>query len=148
MKSVELKIKKLNPKAKVPEYKTQGAAGCDLCALLDEEVVLKPLERKLVPTGLSIELPIGYEAQIRPRSGLSLKHGITLINAIGTIDSDYRGEILVPLVNLSNEPYCIKPYERICQMVINKVEMPKIVVVEQLNETARSAGGFGSTGTH
>lgn len=146
MKRIELKIKKLNPNAKVPEYKTQGAAGCDLCALLEKEVIINPLERKLIPTGLSIELPVGYEAQIRPRSGLSLKHGITLINAIGTIDSDYRGEILVPLVNLSNEPYVIKPYERICQMVINKVEMPEIIVVEQLNETARSSSGFGSTG--
>ena len=146
MKSVQLKIKKLNLNAKVPEYKTQGAAGCDLCALLENEVTLNPLERKLIPTGLSIELPIGYEAQIRPRSGLSLKHGITLINAVGTIDSDYRGEILVPLVNLSNEPYQIKPFERICQMVINKVEVPEIIVVEELNETVRSSGGFGSTG--
>ncbi len=148
MKSVELKIKKLNSKAKVPEYKTKGSVGCDLCALIEEEVILNPLERKLIPTGLAIELPIGYEAQIRPRSGLSLKYGITLINAIGTIDSDYRGEILVPLVNLSNDPYCIKPYERICQMVINKVEIPEILVVEQLNETARNSGGFGSTGTY
>lgn len=147
MKSVELKIKKLNINAKVPEFKTQGAAGCDLCALLEKEVIINPLERKLIPTGLSIELPIGYEAQIRPRSGLSLKHGITLINAVGTIDSDYRGEILVPLVNLSNEPYAVKPYERICQMVINKVEVPKIIVVEELNDTVRSSGGFGSTGT-
>ena len=103
MKCVELKIKKVNIKAKLPEFKTSGSAGCDLCAILENDTIIHPFERKLIPTGLSIEIPIGYEAQIRPRSGLSLKHGITLVNAVGTIDSDYRGEILVPLINLSNE---------------------------------------------
>ena len=146
MKCVELKIKKVNIKAKLPEFKTLGSAGCDLCAILENDTIIHPFERKLIPTGLSIEIPIGYEAQIRPRSGLSLKHGITLINAVGTIDSDYRGEILVPLINLSNESYTIKPYERICQMIINKIETPKIIVVNELNETLRNSGGFGSTG--
>lgn len=141
-----LKIKKLENNRILPEYKTEGAAGMDLCAAISEPVELKPLERKLIPTGLKIELEHGYEAQIRPRSGLSIKHGITLINCVGTIDEDYRGEVCVPVVNISNETYTIQPDERIAQMIIARVEQAKLEVVTELTETARGVGGFGSTG--
>ena len=141
-----LKIERLENNKILPEYKTEGAAGMDLCAAIDKPVLLKPLERKLIPTGLKIELEHGYEAQIRPRSGLSIKHGITLINCVGTIDEDYRGEVCVPLVNISDKEYTIEPDERIAQMVIAKVEQAKIEVVTELTETARGEGGFGSTG--
>ena len=141
-----LKIERLPHNKFLPEYKTEGAAGMDLCAAISEPIILKPLERKLVPTGLKIELEHGYEAQVRPRSGLSIKHGITLINCIGTIDEDYRGEICVPIVNLSYETYTIQPDERIAQMVIAKVEQAEIKVEVELTETARGEGGFGSTG--
>ncbi len=141
-----LKIKRLENNRVLPEYKTEGAAGMDLCAAIDEPVVLKPFERKLIPTGLKIELEHGYEAQIRPRSGLSIKYGITLINCVGTIDEDYRGEVCVPVVNISNEEYTIQPDERIAQMVIAKVEQANIEVVTELSPTQRGAGGFGSTG--
>ena len=141
-----LKIKKLENNKNLPEYKTKGAAGMDLCAAIEEPITLKPLERALIPTGLKIELEHGYEAQIRPRSGLSIKHGITLINCVGTIDEDYRGEVCVPIVNLSNEIYEIQPQERIAQMVISKYEQAKIEVVTELTETNRAEGGFGSTG--
>ena len=141
-----LKIERLPHNRLPPEYKTEGAAGMDLCAAISEPITLKPLERKLVPTGLKIELEHGYEAQVRPRSGLSIKHGITLINCIGTIDEDYRGEICVPVVNLSNETYTIQPDERIAQMVIAKVEQAEIKVAVELSSTSRGEGGFGSTG--
>ena len=141
-----LKIFRMEHNKSVPEYKTQGAAGMDLCAAIDEPITLKPLERKLIPTGLKIELEHGYEAQIRPRSGLSIKHGITLINCVGTVDEDYRGEVCVGLVNVSNEPYTIEPQERIAQMVIAKYEQAEIRVVTELSDTERGAGGFGSTG--
>ncbi len=141
-----LKILRLPNNKSVPEYKTEGAAGMDLCAAIDEPITLQPLERKLIPTGLKIELEHGYEAQIRPRSGMSIKHGITLINCVGTIDEDYRGEVCVPVVNISNEAYTIQPEERIAQMVIAKYEQAKIEVVTELSETERGAGGFGSTG--
>ena len=141
-----LKIKRLKNNRILPEYKTEGAAGMDLCAAISEPVELKPLERKLIPTGLKIELEHGYEAQIRPRSGLSIKHGITLINCIGTIDEDYRGEVCIPVVNISNEAYTIQPDERIAQMVIAKAEQAKIEVVTELTDTVRGEGGFGSTG--
>lgn len=141
-----LKIEKLPHNRILPEYKTEGAAGMDLCAAIDEPIVLKPLERKLIPTGLKIELEHGYEAQVRPRSGLSIKHGITLINCIGTIDEDYRGEVCIPVVNISNEEYIIQPDERIAQIVIAKYEQAKIEVVTELTETVRGEGGFGSTG--
>lgn len=141
-----LKIKRLAHNRFVPEYKTEGAAGMDLCAAIDEPITLKPLERTLVPTGLKIELEHGFEAQIRPRSGLSIKHGITLINCVGTIDEDYRGEVCIPVVNLSNEPYTIQPDERVAQMIIAHVEQAKIEVTTELTETVRGAGGFGSTG--
>lgn len=141
-----LKIERLENNRILPEYKTEGAAGMDLCAAISEPVILKPLERKLIPTGLKIELEHGYEAQIRPRSGLSIKHGITLINCVGTIDEDYRGEVCIPVVNISNEEYTIEPDERIAQMVITTVEQAKIEVVTQLSLTSRGEGRFGSTG--
>ena len=141
-----LKIEKLPHNNILPEYKTEGAAGMDLCAAISEPMELKPLERKLVPTGLKIELEHGYEAQVRPRSGLSIKHGITLINCVGTIDEDYRGEVCVPIVNISNETYTIQPDEGIAQMVIARVEQAKLEVVTELTETTRGEGGFGSTG--
>ena len=141
-----LKIKRLAHNRFVPEYKTEGAAGMDLCAAITEPVTLKPLERALIPTGLKIELEHGYEAQIRPRSGLSIKHGITLINCVVTIDEDYRGEVCIPVVNISNETYTIQPDERIAQMIIARVEQAEIDVVTELTETMRGAGGFGSTG--
>lgn len=130
----------------LPEHQTRHAAAVDLMANLSEPVTLHPLERTLVPTGLHIALPAGYEAQIRPRSGLSLKHGITMVNAPGTIDSDYRGEICVLLVNLSREPYTVKDGERIAQMVVAKHETVQWEQVEQLDQTARGKGGFGHTG--
>ncbi len=141
-----LKIERLAHNKFLPEYKTEGAAGMDLCAAIDEPVTLQPLERKLIPTGIKIELEHGFEAQVRPRSGMSIKHGITLINCVGTIDEDYRGEVCVPIVNISNEAYTIQPQERIAQMVIAKTEHAKIEVLSELTGTARGAGGFGSTG--
>lgn len=141
-----LKIKRLEHNKVLPEYKTEGAAGMDLCAAIEEPIVLKPLERTLVPTGLKIELEHGYEAQIRPRSGMSIKHGITLINCVGTIDEDYRGEVCVPVVNISNETYAIQPQERVAQMIIARVEQAKLEVVTELSDTERGEGGFGSTG--
>ena len=132
----------------LPAYSTELSAGMDLRAWLTEEIVLKPLERTLVPTGLYIELPAGFEAQIRPRSGLAFKHGISVLNTPGTIDADYRGEIKVILVNLSNEDFTIKNGERICQMVIAKHETINWNEVEVLEETERGAGGFGHTGKH
>lgn len=141
-----LKIERLPHNEILPEYKTEGAAGMDLCAAIETPVELKPLERALIPTGLKIELEHGYEAQIRPRSGLSIKHGITLINCVGTIDEDYRGEVCIPVVNVSNETYTIQPQERIAQMIIARVEQAHIEVVTELTETVRGAGGFGSTG--
>jgi len=130
----------------LPKYETNGSAGMDLRANLSEDITLKPLERVLVPTGLFIELPDGYEAQVRPRSGMSIKHGITLINCVGTIDSDYRGEIKVPVVNLSNETYVVKHGERVAQMIIAKYEKAEWISVESIEDTDRGAGGFGSTG--
>ena len=141
-----LKIQRLQHNKILPEYKTEGAAGMDLCAAISEPIELKPLERKLIPTGLKIELEHGYEAQVRPRSGLSIKHGIKLINCVGTIDEDYRGEVCVPIVNISNEAYTIQPDERIAQMVIARAEQAKIEVVTELTDTERGEGGFGSTG--
>lgn len=141
-----LKIERLEHNRILPEYKTEGAAGMDLCAAINEPVTLKPLERTLIPTGLKIELEHGYEAQIRPRSGMSIKHGITLINCVGTIDEDYRGEVCIPVVNISNEEYTIQPDERIAQMVISKYEQAEIEVVTELSDTQRGSGGFGSTG--
>lgn len=130
----------------LPNYATVHSAGMDLRANLDSSVTLKPLERKLIPTGLFIELPVGYEAQIRPRSGLAIKHGITVLNSPGTIDADYRGEICVILVNLSDCDFVIEDGERICQMVIAAHEQAEWIEVKELGETLRGAGGFGHTG--
>jgi dUTP pyrophosphatase len=130
----------------LPKYETSLSAGVDLRANLDAPVVLKPLERSLVKTGLFIALPEGYEAQVRPRSGLAFKNGITVLNAPGTIDADYRGEIGVILVNLSGEPFTIQDGERIAQLVVAKHERAEFIETEVLNETTRGAGGFGSTG--
>jgi dUTP pyrophosphatase len=130
----------------LPEYATEHAAGMDLRANLSEPLVLKPLERILVPTGLFMELPIGFEAQIRPRSGLAFKHGLTVLNSPGTIDADYRGEIKVLLVNLSNTDFTINDGERIAQMVVAKHEAIEWYSVVKIEETTRGAGGFGSTG--
>ena len=130
----------------LPQYATSDSAGMDLRAYIKEPVVLKPLERKLIATGLYLELPRGCEAQIRPRSGLALKYGITVLNTPGTIDADYRGEIGVILVNLSNEEFTIEDGERICQMVITTYSQVELVEVDVLSDTDRGAGGFGHTG--
>ena len=129
-----------------PAYATPLSAGVDLKANLEEPMVLHPLERALIPTGLFIALPAGYEAQVRPRSGLAIKHGITVLNTPGTVDADYRGELKCILVNLSNEPFTIEPGERIAQMVIARHEQVEWEPVDALDETERGAGGFGSTG--
>ena len=144
-----MKIKIVNTsKHTLPEYATIHSAGMDIRANLDSPVIMKPLERKLIPTGLFIELPEGYEAQIRPRSGLAIKKGIAVLNSPGTIDADYRGEICVILINLSAEDFVIEDGERICQMVIAAHAQAELVQVETLNETERGVGGFGHTGKH
>lgn len=130
----------------LPVYETSGSAGMDLRAHLQEPVMLKPLQRALIPTGLYIELPDGYEAQVRPRSGLALKKGVTVLNSPGTIDSDYRGEIKVIMINLSNETTVINTGERIAQMIIAKYEKVTLKEVDELSETERGEGGFGHTG--
>lgn len=141
--NIKIINKSKNP---LPAYATPLSAGMDLRANLEESVTLNPMERKLIPTGLFIELPQGYEAQIRPRSGLALKKGITVLNTPGTIDADYRGEIGVILINLSNEPFVIESGERICQMVIAKHETAEFIEVDELSSTERGEGGFGHTG--
>lgn len=130
----------------LPAYSTQLSAGMDLRAFLPGPVVLKPMERKLIPTGLFVEIPAGFEAQIRPRSGLALKKGITVLNSPGTIDADYRGEVGIILINLSNEDFVIESGERICQMIIASHETVQWNLVEKLEETQRGEGGFGHTG--
>jgi dUTP pyrophosphatase len=130
----------------LPAYETIASAGLDLRASLEQPVTLKPLERTLIPTGLFIELPVGYEAQVRPRSGMAFKYGIGVLNSPGTIDADYRGEIKVILVNLSNDPFTIEDGERIAQMVIARHEQAEWIEVNELNPSERGAGGFGSTG--
>lgn len=132
----------------MPEYATPESAGMDVRAFLNELIVLKPLERALIPTGLYLQLPAGHECQIRPRSGLALKHGITLVNTPGTVDADYRGEIGVILINLSNEPFTVNDGERICQMVITNYTHVEWEAVERLDETERGDGGFGHTGVN
>lgn len=129
-----------------PSYATTGSAGMDIRANLTEPIVLEPLDRVLIPTGLFMELPFGYEAQIRPRSGLSTKHGITLPNSPGTIDSDYRGELMIPLINLSREPFTIQDGERIAQMVVARHELVEWELVSDLEDSDRGTGGFGHTG--
>jgi dUTP pyrophosphatase len=145
MERVEVKVI-LADGAVLPEYMTDGAAGMDVYANVTEELELKPLERMMIPTGLKVEIPFGYEIQVRPRSGLAIKHGLTMINTPGTIDSDYRGEIKIILVNISNEAYNIKPKERIGQLVLQKVYKCEWQEVNELSETKRDHGGFGHTG--
>ena len=130
----------------LPEYATTGSSGMDVRAFIEKDIILKPLERQLISTGLFIELPLGFEAQIRPRSGLAIKLGITCLNSPGTIDADYRGEIKVILINLSNEDVTICNGERIAQMVFQKVEQASLILVETIEETSRGEGGFGHTG--
>ena len=142
-----VKVKIVNKgRQQLPAYATSQSAGMDLRANIETSVELQPLERRLIPTGLFMALPEGFEAQVRPRSGLALKHGITVLNTPGTIDADYRGEVGVVLVNLSNTPFTIEPGERIAQMVIAKYEQAELVEVEELDETERGAGGYGHTG--
>jgi dUTP pyrophosphatase len=141
-----VKIKKVRPNAVVPQYMTALAAGLDLSAAIEAEVVLQPGERTAIETGLAFELPPGFEGQIRPRSGLARKHGVTLVNSPGTLDADFRGEILVLVINHGKEPVRIAPGERIAQMVIAPFVQAQLEVVEALGDTERGAGGFGSTG--
>ena len=144
---VEVEIKRVgSSNRELPKYATAGSAGFDLCASIPAPVVIAPGERRLIPTGISIALPVGFEAQVRPRSGLALKHGITVLNSPGTIDSDYRGEVGVILINHSDEPFVIKHGDRIAQMVIARHEKASFEIVSSLDETERGAGGFGSTG--
>ena len=130
----------------LPSYQTEGSAGMDLRANLSDPIELKPLERKLVPTGLFLQIPLGYEVQVRPRSGLAIKKGLTLINTPGTIDSDYRGELMIPMVNLSNETNIIEDGDRVAQMVVSKHETLQWELVEELSESKRGIAGFGHTG--
>lgn len=141
---MQIKFKKLCSDAIIPEYQTAGSAGMDICTI--DEFILMPGERKIFQTGLAVAVEDGYEVQVRARSGLSSKQGVTVINGVGTIDSDYRGQIGVPLVNLSNVVVHIHPGDRIAQLVVNKIEQPEIIVVDELGETIRGEGGFGSTG--
>jgi dUTP pyrophosphatase len=144
---MELNVKFINQSPfDLPSYQTPESAGMDLRANLIDTVRLESLERKLIPTGLFIELPVGYEAQIRPRSGLAFKHGLTVLNSPGTVDSDYRGEIKVLLVNLSSEPFDVQPGERIAQMIVARHERVRWVQADALADSERGAGGYGSTG--
>ncbi len=146
MKDLNVKIVKLRKNAILPVYQTENSAGMDLHACIDAPVTIKPLERVLIPTGLSIELPPGYESQIRARSGLALKSGITMANGVGTIESDYRGEYGVILFNISDQPFTVEPDMRIAQLVISRYEHVVWQQVGSLTETKRGSGGFGSTG--
>ena len=145
MQSVHIKIVNTSSNP-LPQYATTGSSGMDIRAALDIPLTLSPLQRTLVPTGLFVEIPTGYEIQVRPRSGLAIKHGITCLNTPGTIDSDYRGEIKIILINLSSEEQVINPGDRIAQMIVQKVERAEFEQVEILNETVRADGGFGHTG--
>lgn len=141
---MELKFKSLS--GSLPTYATDGASGMDLRAFIDEPVILKPMERRLIPTGLFVQIPEGYEGQVRARSGLAIKHGIGLINSIGTIDSDYRGELKIPVINFGNESFTINNGDRIAQLVIASYERVVPIMVSDLDETDRGEGGFGHTG--
>lgn len=144
-----IKVKIINRSGhELPAYETHSAAGMDVRACLEQPVVLNPLERALIPTGLRVQLPQGYEMQIRPRSGLALRNGITLVNTPGTVDADYRGEIGVIVINLSNEPFVINDGERICQMVVSSYTRVDWMPVDRLDETERGDGGFGHTGVN
>ena len=141
-----MKIRMISKSGRIPEYKTEGASGMDLKAYLSQPVTLHPTERMLVPTGLYMELPPGYEAQARARSGLAIKHGIGLVNGIGTIDSDYRGELCIPLINWGSEDFVINDGDRIAQLVIARYEKVEVELTDSLEETERGEGGFGHTG--
>ena len=144
MQNIIIRIK--SKSGNMPSYETSGSAGADIRARIDEPITLNPGERRLIPTGMYVELPDGVEAQIRARSGLSIKHGITMINGVGTVDSDYRGEWNVPMVNLGQEPYTINDGDRIAQAVFTKYTRAEFVLVDEIDETKRGGGGFGSTG--
>ena len=146
MTPIPLRIKRLSPLAVVPQYQSDHAAGLDLHAAIDKQITLAPGEIRLISCGFAMAVPVGFEAQVRPRSGLASKHGISMPNAPGTIDADYRGEVKVPLINLGREPFAIEPGMRIAQMVIAPVAHCGVEEVEELDETVRGAGGFGSTG--
>ena len=146
MDTIKIKFFEHGKDLDMPHYMTEGSAGVDLRAAINEMIVLKPMERRLIPTGFAIALPNNFEAQVRPRSGLAYKNGITVLNSPGTIDSDYRGEIKVLLINLGNEDFIIERGERIAQMIIQKCEKAIFSVVDELDETDRSSGGYGSTG--
>lgn len=141
---MELKFKSLS--GSLPTYATDGASGMDLRAFIDEPVILKPMERRLIPTGLFVQIPEGYEGQVRARSGLAIKHGIGLVNSIGTIDSDYRGELKIPVINFGNESFTINNGDRVAQLVIASYERVAPIIVSDLDETDRGEGGFGHTG--
>jgi dUTP pyrophosphatase len=143
---MKIDVVKLRDDAILPAYQTAGAAGADLHACLDEPVTLQPLERKMIPTGLAMAIPVGYEVQVRARSGMSIKHGITMVNGIGTVDADYRGELGILVINLGQEPFTIEPGMRIAQMVVAKYETIGWNEVNELDETERGAGGYGSSG--
>lgn len=144
--STEIKVVKLREDAILPEYQTAGAAGADLHACIDAPMVMQPMERQIIPTGLAMEIPEGYEVQIRARSSMSIKHGITMVNGIGTIDADYRGEVGVLAINLGQEAFTIEPGMRIAQMVLARYAVASWNEVETLEETERGTGGYGSTG--
>jgi dUTP pyrophosphatase len=147
MSDISVKVKKIRPNAILPEYQTIQAAGMDAHACIENPIILKPMERQLIPTGIAIELPVGFELQIRARSSLGLKHGITMVNGVGTVDSDYRGEIGVALINLGQDSFTVEPDMRIAQMIIARHEHATWNEVDTLDETQRGTGGFGSTGT-
>jgi len=143
---MKIDIVKLRPDAVLPQYQTAGAAGADLHACIDESITLQPLERRMIPTGISMAIPEGYEVQVRARSGMSIKHGITMVNGIGTVDADYRGELGVLIINLGQEAFTIEPGMRIAQVVVAKYETAAWNEVEVLDETERGIGGYGSSG--
>ncbi len=145
---IQVRVRKIRDCVQLPQYQSSQASGCDVLAHLDQNLVLEPLERMLIPTGLCLEIPAGFEVQIRPRSGLAFKQGLTILNAPGTIDSDYRGEIQILVVNLGQTAVTIHPGDRIAQMVLQRTEQMAWVDSIDLEETARGTGGFGSTGIH
>ncbi len=146
MQNPDIKLKKLHPDAKIPEYMTELAAGMDICALLTEALVLEPGQRSLIPTGLAFAIPPGYEMQVRPRSGLAIKHGIALVNSPGTIDADYRGEVSIILINHGLESFTINSGDRIAQLIVAPVSQANLIETLDLDETNRGSGGFGHTG--
>ncbi len=147
MSHCKIEINKLHPDATIPRYMTELAAGMDICAVLEQPLTLAPGERSLIPTGLAFAIPEGYEVQVRPRSGLAIKHGIGLVNSPGTIDADYRGEIGIILINYGQEDFTINSGERIAQLVVAPVVQAEMIVVDSLSETQRGSGGFGHTGS-